>query len=93
MAQRSSIIPLVNNADAPPKGSAPNLPEVDPKKLVTKDRSIGYERADGFLGMTNFKVEISGYVADGTGVVMGYLAQVELEIMDDDASEESRSIF
>ena len=28
--------------------------------------------------------------ADGTGVVMGYLAQVELEIMDDDASEESR---
>ena len=78
------------HCDATPKGSAPNLPEVDPKKLVTKDRSIGYERANGFLEMTNFKVEISGYVADGTGVVMGYLAQMELEIMDDDASEESR---
>ena len=79
------------DAVAPSKRSAPNLPEVDLKKLVTKDRSIGYERADGFLEMTNFKFEISGYVADGTGVVMGYLAQVELEIMDDDAStEESR---
>ena len=90
MAQRSSSTPLVNNADATPKGCASNLPEVDPKKLVTKDRSISYERADGFLEMTNFKVEISGYVANGTGVVMGYLAQVELEIMDDDAYEESR---
>lgn len=40
--------------------------------------------------MTNLKVEISGYIADGTGVVMAYLAQVELEIMGDNASEESR---
>ena len=54
------------DAVAPPKRSAPNLPEVDLKKLVTKDRSIGYKRADGFLEMTNFKFEISGYVADGT---------------------------
>ena len=90
MAQRPQSPPLVNIDDGTPKESAPILPEVDPKKLLTKDRSIGYERADGFLETTNFKVEISGYVADVTGVVIGYLAQVELELIDDDASEESR---
>lgn len=90
MAQRSQSPPLVNNDGETRKASVPNLPEVDPKKLLARDRSIGYERADGFLEMTNFSVEISGYVADNTGVVIGYLAQVELEIMDDDASEDSR---
>lgn len=90
MARRSQSPPLVNIDDETPKASAPNLPEVDQKKLLVRDGSIGYERADGFLEMTNFKVEISGYVADVTGVVIGYLAQVELEIMDNDASEHSR---
>ena len=82
--------PLVNADDGTPKVSAPKLREVDPKKLLTTDRSIGYERADGFLAMTTFKVEVAGYTADVTGVAIGYLAQVELEIMDDDAFEESR---
>ena len=90
MARRSQSLPLVNIYDETPKASAPNLPEVDPKKLLARDRNIVYERADGFLEMTNFKVEISGYVADVTGVVIGHLSQVELEIMDDDASEDSK---
>ena len=54
------------DAVAPSKRSVENLSEVDPRKLVTKGRSIGYERADGFLEMTNFKVEIRwNWCSDG----------------------------
>ena len=72
MAQRPQSPPLLNIDDGMPKASTPILLEVDPKKLLTKDRSICYERANGFLEMTNFKVEIGGYVTDVTGVVICY---------------------
>ena len=72
-----------------PNGSD-NASEIDPQKIITKDGVIGYEKPDGFQEMTNFSIDITGYVADDSGTVFGYLAKVHLKIVDDNATEESR---
>lgn len=64
--------------------------EVDPKKLISKNGVIGYEKAEGFQAMTNFDVAITGFVAESSGAVIGYLAEVRLDIVDDDAENTSR---
>ena len=64
--------------------------EVDPKKLISKNGVIGYEKAEGFQAMTNFDVAITGFVAESSGAVIGYLAEVRLDIIDDDAENTSR---
>ena len=87
MAESSESSLLVT--DQTPKASGSNL-EIDPKKLMSKNGVIGCEKADGFQEMTNFSIEINGYVADHNGAVIGYLARVQLDIVDDDAPDESR---
>ena len=64
--------------------------EVDPKKLISKNGVIGYEKPDGFQAMTNFDVSITGFVAESSGAVIGYLAEVRLDIVDDYAENRSR---
>ena len=64
--------------------------EVDPKKLISKDGVIGYEKNEGFQAMTNFDVTITGFVAESSGTVIGYLAEVCLDIIDDNAQDTSR---
>ena len=64
--------------------------EVDPKKLISKNGVIGYEKPDGFQPMTNFDVSITGFVAEWSGAVIGYLAEVRLEKVDDYAENTSR---
>ena len=75
MAESSESSLLVT--DQTPKASGSNL-EIDPKKLMSKNGVIGCEKADGFQEMTNFSIEINGYVADHNGAVIGYLARVQL---------------
>ena len=64
--------------------------EVDPKKLISKDGVTGYEKNEGFQAMTNFDVTITGFVAESSGAVIGYLAEVCLDIIDDNAQDTSR---
>ena len=64
--------------------------EVDPQKLISKNGVIGYEKPDGFQPMTNFDVSIMGFVAESLGAVIGYLAEVRLDIVDDYAENTSR---
>ena len=40
--------------------------EVDPKKLISKNGVIGYEKPDRFQPMTNFDVSITGFVVRGS---------------------------
>ena len=40
--------------------------------------------------MTNFDVSITGFVAESSGAVIGYLAEVRLDIIDDDAENTLR---
>ena len=40
--------------------------------------------------MTNFDVSITGFVAEWSGAVIGYLAEVRLEKVDDYAEKTSR---
>ena len=40
--------------------------------------------------MTNFDVSIMGFVAESLGAVIGYLAEVRLDIVDDYAENTSR---
>ena len=40
--------------------------------------------------MTNFDVSIMGFVAESLGAVIGYLAEVHLDIVDDYAENTSR---
>ena len=47
--------------------------EVDPQKLISKNGVIGYEKPDGFQAMTNFDVLITGFVAELSEAVIGYL--------------------
>lgn len=77
-------------SDQTPQANGSNTQEIDPKKVKSKNGVIGYEKADGFQEMTNFSIEINGYVADSNGAVIGYLARVQLDIVDDNAPDESR---
>lgn len=51
---------------------------------------VGYEKPDGFQEMTNFKIKIMGYVADSRGKVIFYLAKVQLDIINNNMTEDSR---
>lgn len=89
MAGRSEESALLVS-DQTPQSNGSNTQEIDPKKLKSKNGVIGYEKVDGFQEMTNFSIEINGYVADCNGAVVGYLARVQLDIVDDNAPDESR---
>ena len=60
------------------------------KKIISKNGVIGYEKAEGFQAMTNFDVSFSGFVAESLGAVIGYLAEVHLDIIDNDAENTLR---
>ena len=62
--------------------------EVNPKILISKNGIIGYEKVEGFQAMTNFDVSITGFVAESSGAVIGKLAEVRLDIIDDDAEND-----
>ena len=64
--------------------------EVDPKTLISKNGVIGYEKAEGFQAKTNFNITITGFVAESWGAVFSYLADVQLDIIDDNAENTSR---
>ena len=64
--------------------------EVNPKKLISKNGVIGYEKAEGFQAMTKFDVAITGFVAESLGAVIGYLAAIRLDIIDDNTENTLR---
>lgn len=70
-------------------GSVVEAVEVDPKKLISKNGVIGYEKPDGFLAMTNFDLTITGFVAESSGAVIGYLAEVRLDIVANDINQDT----
>jgi hypothetical protein len=59
-----------------------DVEEIDPNKLVSKDGALGFEKGSGFEQVTNFNVEIDGYVGDGEGNVIGYIIRVVLAVVD-----------
>ena len=59
--------------------------EVDTKKFISKNGVIGYEKVEGFQAMRNFDVTITGFVAESLGAVIGYFAEVHLDIIHNDA--------
>jgi hypothetical protein len=59
-----------------------DVEEIDPNKLVSKDGVLGFEKGSGFEQVTNFNVEIDGYVGDGEGNVIGYIIRVVLAVVD-----------
>ena len=56
---------------------------VHPKKLISKNGVIGYEKAEVFQAMTKFDVKMTGFVVEHTGAVTDYLAKVHLGIVAD----------
>lgn len=54
---------------------------VDHYKLVARDGVLGFERASGFECVTNFVINVCGYVADD-GQVMGYVLNLDLAVTD-----------
>jgi hypothetical protein len=56
--------------------------EVDPNKLISKDGVLGFERGSGFEPVTNFDVEVAGYVGDGEGNVVGCIFKIILAVLD-----------
>ena len=55
--------------------------EVDPNKLIQSGNVLGFERPSGFEAVTNFSVEVCGYVGDG-GNVLGYVLRLNLAVVD-----------
>lgn len=55
--------------------------EVDPYKLVRKNGVLGFERAKDFEEVTNFDIEVCGYVGFG-GHVLGYVLQLLIAVID-----------
>ena len=57
---------------------------VDPNKLyLNRDgNALGFERDHGVEEVTNFSVEVAGYVEDGQGHVIGYILQIILAVVD-----------
>lgn len=56
--------------------------EVDPNQLIPKDGVLGFERGSGFEQVTNFTVEVGGYVGDGEGQVIGYILHLLMAMTD-----------
>ena len=63
---------------------------VHPKKLISKNSVIGYEKADGFQAITNFDVKINGFVVENSGAVISYLAEASLDIVANNNLQTSR---
>lgn len=55
--------------------------EVDPNQLVRKDGILGFERGSRFEEVTNFDIEVAGYVGDH-GHVIGYILLVVIAVTD-----------
>lgn len=49
---------------------------VDPTRLVSRDGVLGYERGGGFERVTNFHLEVVGYVGDDGGEIVGYIVRI-----------------
>ena len=57
--------------------------EIDPTKLVISSSGIlGFQRVSGFDEVTNFNLEVCGYVGDGDGHVIGYMITVIIAVTD-----------
>ena len=55
--------------------------EIDPCKLIRKDGVLGFERAKEFEAVTNFDIEVSGYVGH-EGHITGYIINLRLAVTD-----------
>ena len=60
----------------------PTCEEIDPNRLISKDGVLGYERQGGFEQITNFDLNIDGYVGDGEGSVIGYIIRIVFAVKD-----------
>lgn len=65
--------------------------EIDPNKLILKGGVLGFEKASGFEQVTNFDIQVAGYVGDGVGNVVGYILRVLMAVVDPLLSERSAS--
>lgn len=65
-------------------GNSQSSVEVDPNKLTvnSEGNALGFEKLGGFEEVTNFSLEVSGYVGDGRGNVIGYILSVVLAVVD-----------
>jgi hypothetical protein len=61
-----------------------NSIEIDPNKLTLNEAgtALGFEKPSGFEEMTNFGVEVAGYVGDGKGTVVGYILKINPAVVD-----------
>ena len=61
-----------------------NVTEIDPNKLIRNDagNALGFEKSGGYEEMTNFAVDVAGYVGDGKGTVVGYILNINPAVVD-----------
>lgn len=55
--------------------------EVDPYKLLRKNGVLGFERAKDFEEVTNFDIEVCGYVGY-RGHILGYVLKLMIAVTD-----------
>ena len=58
------------------------IKEIDPNRLIARNRVLRYKRGSGFEQITNFDLTIDGYVGDGQGHVIGYKIRVVFAVLD-----------
>jgi len=72
-----SAIPAPSGAQAGRDG----VTEVDPYKLLRKKGVLGFERAKDFEEVTNFDIEVGGYVGYH-GHILGYVLKLMIPVTD-----------
>ena len=78
----SQVVEVVNNTESQIAIEPAPKPDTRAKRLVCRNGVIGYEKQNGFVVMTNFSLEVSGYVCE-EGTVIGYLVKLLPSIKDD----------
>ena len=68
--------------------------EAEPKRLVEKDFSLGYEKSSRFEAVTNFKISVAGYVSEEDhGLLVGYILNAHLERFGNDDVQQNHQKY
>ena len=74
-----------------------SLPDLPGTRLTERDNTLGIQKRTGFQELTNFRLEVTGYVADtilgqSRKEVVGLIFKVHLsiEVTEDDGDESAR---